>query len=360
MIVILTLAHYTLNHSFIYLHDLSRRLYYLPIILSALWFGRRGGTLAALAVSAFFLPHGMFMWYGENMRFVDNLIEIALFNIVGFMIGDYIEKKNQQRLQAEESARQLKEAYDQLEENTGKIIQLEKELRFADRLFVLGELSASLAHEVRNPLGGIQGAAEIFRAKIPADAPERRFVQIQLDEIQRLNRVVENYLALAKHDASDFQPTDLIGIIRNTLDLLRISAKRKQINLTVEYNHYSKVIINCNSTQIQQALLNLVLNAIQALSENGEVRISLTFPPDNHEALITITDNGPGIPSDIGEKIFESFFTTKEKGTGLGLSIVRRIIHEHNGKIWYTSDAQGTNFYIKLPVESIIKDIKTN
>jgi signal transduction histidine kinase len=350
LIALITLAHYQMGQQYLFLHDLSRRLYYLPIILSALWFGRKGGILAAVLVSAFFLPHGMFMWYGENMRYVDNLIEIILFNILGFIIGDYIERKNRQRLQAEEAARQLREAYDKLQSSTGKIIRLEEELRFSDRLAILGELSASMAHEVRNPLAGIQGAAEILRSRFPDTDAAQEFVQIQLREIQRLNQVVENYLSLARSEKPQMICLDLLEMIRSTLALLNVSMRHKQITIETEFHELLLAEVTGDAVQLRQLLLNISLNAMQAVQSGGLIRFEVVRQADPDSYLISVKDNGIGIDPAQAERIFEPFHTTRGDGTGLGLAIARRIVSLHRGRIWFESSSGSTTFFIELPV----------
>ncbi len=343
----ITLAHYTMSHSVVYLHDISRRLYYLPIILSGLWFGKRGGVYAAAAITILYFPHALFAWYGKNPRYLDNIIEIIFFNIVGYLIGIYIERRNIQQQEKEQNARKLETAYQQLKTNSERLTQLEERLRFADRLSTLGELAASLAHEIRNPLGGIQGAAEILRKKIDVHSPEAEFVDIQLKEIKRLNKVVENYLSLAKNDTVEFNPTPLHEIVSDALELTRLSIRKKDIQLQTHFPQ-TPYYVMANGLQIQQVILNLTLNAIQAMPKGGKLDISITAK--NKTALVTVTDNGPGVPEEYKDLLFNTFFTSRKEGTGLGLSIVKRIVHNHKGKVWFESTKNGTTFFVQLPM----------
>ncbi len=352
LIVLITTAHYTMSHSVIYLHDISRRLYYLPIILGGLWFGKRGGIYTAAAITILYFPHALFAWYGNNPRYLDNIIEIIFFNIVGYLIGSYMEKRNIQQEETERSARELEKAYKQLKINSERIAQMEERLRFADRLSILGELSASLAHEVRNPLGGIQGAAEILKKKLSGRSDEMEFVDIQLSEIQRLNKVVENYLSLAKSETVEFSPLALNDLVRETIDLVRISARKR--NITIHLNSPDEPFnIKGNALQIQQVILNLALNGIQAVEMGGIINFSVSADAGN--ALLTIEDNGPGIPEENSAKLFEAFFTSKKEGTGLGLSIVKRIVQNHKGKVWFESGDAGTTFFVQLPLSNKMK-----
>jgi two-component system sensor histidine kinase HydH len=349
LLSVITIGHYTIPHSLVYLHDISRRLYYLPIILSAYWFGKRGGILSALSITVLYFPHALFSWYGKNPRYFDNMIEIVFFNVVGYLIGTYIEKKNQQKTEAENQAQKLHEAYIQLEQNTEKIMLLEDKLRFADRLATMGELAASLAHEIRNPLGGIQGAAEILRKRIDPGDKDSEFVEIQLKEIQRLNKVVENYLSLSKSDQKEFKNEHLSEILKNTLDLLRVSVRKSEIRIEFDLSSADGIILNCDPVRIQQALLNLAFNAFHAMPNGGILILKVITLTDPNNFQIVIKDTGHGIAKKDQNKIFNTFFSTRTDGTGLGLSITRRIIEEHQGKINFKSGPEGTEFLITLP-----------
>jgi len=350
IVITITIIHYTVPHSLIYIHDISRRLYYLPIIIAAFWFGKRGGIVSAASVTLLYFPHALFSWYGKNPRYLDNMIEIIFFNVVGYLVGTYIEKKNEQRIQAEQKARELNEAYTKLQNNTEKIVQLEEKLRFADRLSFLGELSASLAHEIRNPLGGIQGAAEILRNRIPKTEKENEFIEIQLNEIQRLNKVVENFLALSKGDKKEFKKLNLIDILQGTINLIRISAKNNNVNINTSFPENKIVNISCDPVQIQQVIVNISLNGIHAMPEGGELTFSLKIPDDSTDVTIGIADMGFGIKEEYKDEIYKAFFTTEPDGTGLGLSISKRIVQDHSGKIWFETSEKGTCFYISIPI----------
>ena len=265
-----------MSHSIVYLHDISRRLYYLPIILAGLWFGKRGGVYTAAIITVIYFPHALFAWYGRNPRYLDNIIEIIFFNVVGYLIGSYIEKRNLLLKETERNARELEQAYEKLKINSERMAQLEERLRFADRLSILGELSASLAHEIRNPLAGIQGAAEILHKKTAGQSDNVEFVEIQLKEIQRLNKVVENYLSLAKSESVNLNTTPLGEIVKDAVELLRFSARKKNTDIQIHLPEY-EIPVYVDALQIQQVILNLALNGIQAMQQGG--KLDIPFPP---------------------------------------------------------------------------------
>jgi len=356
IIAAITIVHYSVSHTYIYIHDISRRLYYLPIILASYWFGKSGGIYSALTITLAYFPHALFYWYGKHPRYLDNMIEIVFFNVVGYMIGSYIEKKNEQRLSAEKTSRELKEAYQKLTQNTERVMQLEEELRFADRLALMGELSASFAHEIRNPLGGIQGAAEILSKAIPEQDQNREFVQIQLDEIKRLNQVVENYLSLSGPELKAFSAYNLVDIIISIRDLIQLSARQHHVDLVFNAHDKDGLWIYGDLIRLRQAFLNIALNGIHAMPEGGTLKFIVEPFPDDQKVRITVRDTGKGIPQSIREKIFDPFFSTREKGSGLGLTIARRIIEDHQGQITFESNEQGTAFFIGFPMHRVNSD----
>jgi signal transduction histidine kinase len=284
------------------------------------------------------------------------LIEIVFFNVVGYMIGSYIEKKNEQRLSAEKTSRELQEAYQKLTQNTERVMQLEEELRFADRLALMGELSASFAHEIRNPLGGIQGAAEILSKAIPEQNQNHEFVQIQLAEIKRLNQVVENYLSLSGAEVKSFSAYNLVDIIASIRDLIQLSARQHRVDLVFNAHDKDGLWIYGDLIRLRQAFLNIALNGIHAMPEGGTLKFIVEPFPDDQKVRITVRDTGKGIPQSIREKIFDPFFSTREKGSGLGLTIARRIIEDHQGQITFESNGQGTAFFIELPLNRVNAD----
>lgn len=272
------------------------------------------------------------------------------------MIGSYIEKKNEQRLIAESTSRELQEAYQKLTQNTERVMQLEQELRFADRLALMGELSASFAHEIRNPLGGIQGAAEILSKAIPEQDQKHEFVQIQLDEIKRLNQVVENYLSLSAGEVKSFSAYNVVDIIMSIRDLIQLSARQHRIDLVVNAHDKDGLWVYGDLIRLRQAFLNIALNGIHAMPSGGSLKFIVEPLPDDQKIQIAFQDTGKGIPQSIKGKIFDPFFSTRKKGSGLGLTITRRIIEDHQGQITFESNGRGTTFFIQLPMHRVNAD----
>jgi len=306
------------------------RLYYLPIVLAGLWFCLRGGVLVAVLVSILFAPHLFFKWGQFDVVPIEHYFEVILFIFTGFVTGLMSSRTNFQSMRAENNMKQLEESFTQLKEQANLIVEIEDQLRQADRLTALGELSAGMAHEIRNPLGSIRGTAEILRDALPEDNRYTEFSQILIKEVDRLNRVVEDFLNFARpatDEQQDFKPNE---ILREVLQLCRQQMTKDHVQIYWQESPLPAAV--GNAAQFKQVFLNLILNALQAMTADGELWIA-TQVNDQQQIVLTFRDSGPGIPADDLDQIFNPFFTTKAQGTGLGLAITYRIIQNHCGKI---------------------------
>ncbi|MCD6186729.1 MAG: sensor histidine kinase [Desulfuromusa sp.] len=329
-VVVLAFFHYLtgIQHSPYY--GFYCRLYYLPIVLAGLWFCLRGGIAVALLVSIIFAPHIFFKWGQFEVIPLEHYLEIILFNLTGFLTGFLSSRINFQSMRAEKNMQQLTESFTQLKEQASLIVEIEDQLRQADRLTALGELSAGMAHEIRNPLGSIRGTAEILRDALPADNQYTEFSQILIKEVDRLNRVVEDFLNFARpttDEQHDFKPNE---ILHEVLQLCHQQVTKGRIQ--IHWQETSLPTAVGDSAQFKQVFLNLILNALQAMPAGGELWID-TQINEQQQIILTFRDNGPGIPPEDLDRIFNPFFTTKAKGTGLGLAITYRIIQNHCGNI---------------------------
>jgi len=224
----------------------------------------------------------------------------------------------------------------QLRESREEIERLHRtQMSRAEHFATLGELATGLAHEIRNPLAGIAGVIEIVGRDLPASSPARAVVKDVREEISQPR-------------ASEMRPSDLNTTVEHTIMLARQQVLSKPIKIAFtpaddlpEVDH--------DSDQIHQVLLNLLLNAVQAIEGSGVVQVAVFANGD--DAVITVSDTGRGIPAEHLPNIFRPFYTTKGNGTGLGLSLARRIIEEHHGKIEVSSSSgKGTTFSVMLPV----------
>ncbi len=235
-----------------------------------------------------------------------------------------------------------------------KIKQLEEEIERAKRLAALGEMAAGVAHEIRNPLGGIEMFASILEREYIHNERERKIIQSILKGVRSLDKIISELLSFTRSfGKSDFQNVDLIDCIESSIEFASQEFDKKMIKVCKKYSTGQSIIVFGNGDQLKQVMLNFLLNAAQAIShETGIVEISCSPYYREGYVVLVISDNGEGVKKEHLEKIFDPFFTTKSKGTGLGLAISYRIIEEHGGKITVESkEDTGTRFLVRLPLK---------
>jgi signal transduction histidine kinase len=234
-----------------------------------------------------------------------------------------------------------------------RIFQSEENLRRSERLTTLGLLSAEIAHEIRNPLTVIQLLFESLALEFPGKDPRQRDVDIIHEKLGQLESIVSRVLSFGKSQQELHSRYNLNQLIEDTLHLVRLKLKQSRIELTFVKSEEQQPLVDVNKGQIQQAILNLLINATQALPEGGRIDVSTTVEGEDRQeqAVIRIRDNGSGIDPDIQNSIFDSFLTGRPDGTGLGLSIVKRILKSHGGSISVEkSGPEGTVMKMRLPL----------
>jgi two-component system sensor histidine kinase HydH len=228
----------------------------------------------------------------------------------------------------------------------------EEEAKRAERLSALGNLAAGVAHEIRNPLNAISITAQRLKSEfVPQKDKEEyiSFIKTILDEIKRLDNIINQFLSLAKAQKLNLVPTDMCRFLNEVVDLAEIEAKEKNIQVTREFARLPETKIDPN--ELKKALLNIMLNGIQAIPLGGTLSVRAYLNDSQKNVFVEVRDSGVGIPKENLSKIFQPYFSTKEKGTGLGLSIAYRIISDHKGKIEVESElGKGTVFIVSLPI----------
>jgi len=222
----------------------------------------------------------------------------------------------------------------------------------SEKMSAFGQLGAGIAHEIKNPLAGIMGLAQLSMRKVDKDDPLYKNMTIIEKETNRCTNIIQNLLKFARQEKVDFQSVDLNQVADDAMAIVEHQLEMNKVKLKKDLQT-SLPKISGNANQIQQVLINLMINAQQAMEGRpGEVEITTTGNKNGH-VEVHVIDNGPGIPDDLRAKIFEPFFTTKAvgKGTGLGLSVSYGIIKEHKGEIMVESSPDiGTTFIIQFPV----------
>src|SRR5215467_12907709 len=238
----------------------------------------------------------------------------------------------------------------QLRESRIEIEHLHRtQMSRAEHMATLGEMATGLAHEIRNPLAGIAGVIEIIGRDLPSTSPARAVVKDVRQEIARINHIVTDLLQTARPHPPRVHTSDLNTTVEHAVMLGRQQALAKSVEIALRKDP-SLPEVEHDSDQIHQVLLNLLLNALQAIDEPGSITVTLERRGDT--AVVKVADNGRGISPDHLPNIFRPFFTTKGDGTGLGLSLARRIVEEHHGRIEVASTpGKGTTFSIVLPLK---------
>lgn len=232
--------------------------------------------------------------------------------------------------------------------------QLETKVRAADRLAAVGELSASIAHEIRNPLAAISGSVEVLSAELELNDENARLMELIVKESSRLNTILTDFLSYARIDRPTYTKVELCHVIADVIKLLNHSYGAAQ-NIDINFqSDESMVYVAGDEDLIKQLLLNLGVNACQAMeAKGGELTLRLVANPERKAAELYVIDTGPGIPQDRLKKIFEPFYSTRKGGTGLGLAIVHRIANAL--KIEIACDSQvgeGTTFLVDFQIYS--------
>jgi signal transduction histidine kinase len=448
-----TLLHYLTDVHLIPYHSIYRSLYYVPIAVAAVRYGRRGGIATALTASLLYIPHVVLSWSIMVDDGFNDLLENVIFLFVGVLAGSLADAERRQRVLAQDAAIQLGAANTQLQtqaalaermrasiesilesidsgvltldlsgqittsnraaqmllgssntiggsvlppihayvrmggrgyqqvsmngrmlglhgsalvgaagETIGTVLvlddltelrALEELVQRAQRLAALGRLAGGLAHEIRNPLAITRAAAQVLQREIGEQSILGEYTQVIQTEIDRVDRLVEQLLAYARPFPLQRGPVDIGDVVERTVALSRAYAAQHGVALTVEIAT-DLPLVDGDAELLHQALVNVLLNGINATSIGGEVRVCATIAASEQQSpssiSVTIRDTGHGIaPADLPH-IFDPFFTTRPDGTGLGLSIVQQILEEHGGTVEVDSQlGTGTSFVLRLP-----------
>ncbi len=233
-----------------------------------------------------------------------------------------------------------------------KTKNLEKRAINSERLAFIGTLAGGLAHEIKNPLSTLNINLQLLQEELESMTGENskrvyRKTQVLQKEVQRLEQILNDFLRFARGQKLELKDHDINEILDEVADFVTPEIKQKNILILKSYDA-DLPQCHLDSNLIKQAILNIIINAEQAMENGGELMIRTS--KDKKYIQIDITDTGPGIPKDIIDKIFQVYFSTKKTGTGLGLPTAKRIIEDHRGTISVQSEeGKGTNFSIKLP-----------
>jgi two-component system, NtrC family, sensor histidine kinase HydH len=352
-------------------------IYYLPVITAAMDFGALATLLwtglASVAYCSHLLPYlhayalpdgGASGGLGNiftSLAYSVDLTELAIRNLFFFLAAVVV---NRFVLESRRQAMRYQTLAETLADTNRRLEEAQAEARRTERLAALGQLSAGLAHEVRNPLGVIKGSAEILNKRLKSDEPLASELAGNISsEVNRLNALVTRFLDFARPSKIEKRPEDIPALVDRSLKA--VHDRWPDARVVVDRRYASNLpAVPVDADLCEQVFTNLFLNAYEALAESGgHIRVEISEsenPSGAHDGsrrgvLVEIEDDGPGIPSELREQIFNPFFTTKKTGTGLGLSIVSKIVDDHRGWIRVTdsksSVGKGTRFRVFLPLE---------
>lgn len=336
-VLLVSLSHYVTSSEMAWMHDVLRRLYYLPIIIAAAQCGLRGGLSAALIVSLTYLPHA-FVHMGHLMHMdpADTLhkaLEVVLYNVVGVVAGVLSDRGKRRSAELEVALTEQQ--------------RLQTQLVRAGKLSALGELVAGVAHEIKNPLHALKGTAEIVDAVIPKDAEERRLWDLHRAELERLERVSERFSSFARPSVPELSRTDLREVGRSVTELVMADAKKRNVRVNLVEPDAAVMVLG-DRDQLIQVVFNIVLNAFRAVgSEGGRVQVCVR---SGKQAEIVIENDGPEISDADLELLFDPFHIGPGGGSGLGLSISSRIVEQHNGTLAAENAGLAVRFTVGLPL----------
>lgn len=316
------------------LHDLHRTLFLLPVVYSALTFRVRGALVTSFAFLCVVLPRSFFSPYPDPL--LRPLLFVLFTAFVGVLTALLMDRIDEER----EMIRRLREAREQLVH--------------AERLASLGQLSASIAHEINNPLAGVLTYTKLLARKISGDSLEKGaaldYLSKMESEVGRCSRIIRNLLDFSRQTEPTLKLVDVNQVIEQVLAMVGNQAQLQNVDVVRELSP-SLPKVMADFDKLQQVFTNLTLNAIQAMSGGG--RLTLRTSAANGQVRIDVQDTGCGISKENLSKLFTPFFTTKEKGSGvgLGLAVVRGIIERHKGEIRVQSEVgKGTTFSVYLGV----------
>jgi signal transduction histidine kinase len=311
-------------------------------MLAGMIFGWRGAGRAVLFGALVQTPSIVLHWRAWPLDAKDQIVELTIFGSAGLIAGMLADAERIQRKHVETTKLELEHVHIELSQNIER-------MKRSERLSAAGRLAASLAHEIRNPLASISGAAGILKRGHASGSNTNECLEILEKESQRLNQLLTNFLDFARPRLPRYQVVEPISLVESVASLARHASILRNVEL-IQQSPLHMQDIECDAEQLKQVLLNLIINAVQATDGGGKVSIRSSSVADR--LCIEVQDEGCGISAEHQDRIFEPFFTTKESGTGLGLAIAATIMEQHGGTLSGSNNLdRGMTFRLELPFQ---------
>lgn len=338
-LVALTIAHFASPPHLHDLHGLLFKATFVPLILAGVWFHVRGAAICSGLTSGAYLIHVFTQLHGHQEVWAW-VADIVLYNVVALTTGVISERRAEALAGAEAQAKEL-------HENARALLAAEEVIRRSERHRTLGELAAGMAHEIRNPLGGIRGAAEVLRKPDTSQEAREEFGSLLEDEIARLDGVVRNVLEFSRPQADGASEAIAADVAEGVLMLLKPDIDRWGIQAANAVP--ADLRLAADPHLVRQVLLNLCLNAVQAQPDGGSLKI--IGKTENGRAVLIVEDGGPGVPEQLREQLFDAYVSGRREGSGLGLPIAARLVKGLGGELnLEASGPSGATFAVELPL----------
>lgn len=321
-----------------------QRAYYIPIVLAGLWWGWKHGLAVALVSGASFAIGTPSIWNVRRVDVLDQCLEISVFCLVGLTSGILSDRRRSQERSLQETTHELLRTHLELQDNF-------ENMKRSERLSSLGQLAAGLAHEIRNPLASIEGAAAILQRENGNEERRIEFLDIIQKESRRLDGLLTRFLKFAKPPEPNLRTVEVGELLDAVTSLAQRTIPGGRLEIFEDVQPGLSAL-QCDLDQMKQVLLNLVINAVQAMPEGGRVRLAMH--QDESRVTIDVEDEGSGVSQENVERVFDPFFTTKASGTGLGLPVADQIVRQHAGTLTISRNtSRGATFRISLPLRPI-------
>ncbi|MCJ8344013.1 ATP-binding protein [bacterium] len=348
MVLLVTFLHYGTHTHHTPLHALYRKLYYLPILMSAFHFGFKGALICAFSCALLYFPHLHMDWGADYLvKNADRSLEVLLYIVIAAITGAY--SSYQKKL-----IHQLQQSHQSLKQQTENLLSVQKTLRKHEKLHAIGLLGAGISHEIRNPLASLKGILEILLSEQQNNdlAQKKELGQIALQEVSRIQDILTRFLSLSKEEKIENPQVDLKKVCLDLVELTKAEVKKSKLESNLELCDQD-CIYQGPSGPIQQVLLNLLLNAISMAQH--KISIQLKSEPDGFSILVS--DDGMGVKEGMEESIFNFFYTTKQEGSGLGLAISSELMHQIGGQVKVLQNCQPTIFQMSFPPKILLNDL---
>ena len=272
---------------------------------------------------------------------------------LGHSFNTMMEELQRAHQALRESAEELER---KVETRTAELTRMQAQMIQSEKIVAIGKLAAGVAHEINNPLTGVLTNSSLMLEDLPEDHPWREDLQTIVTETLRCRKIVKGLLDFARQTKPQRTLLDMNQVVGDVLALVRNQTIFRSVRVVNDL-HPNLPSVPADADQIRQVILNIVLNAAEAMSQGGELRVSSAIDTPHRAVEVRIADTGPGIPDEVRSRVFEPFFTTKKTGTGLGLAIAYGIVERHHGELRIdTARGRGTTFTIRLPIEGLPDD----